>query len=339
MGKRSILINSITLNIPKNIIQFSIGIIFFVAFFGKPDFGLVLFAGTSFLLTYSAVYVYNDIIDAEEDSKHLHKKLWKLVGGGFLDTKQAYRIYTGLVICGLSMALFVNNYFFIMMLALLALNFIHSNPKTHFKDSLRKTAVNMTFIEFLKYSSGWFALTSNISYFPFWVVVVLSIAYNLSYIIYKTEKKRDLLKDNKKFFISMGITAIISYILAFFNYGIPLVMILMLIIPSFLIAIFRYVTIEYNSLHSTMITMMTLLLAVLLSFSLILMPAFAVANIHMSNEIDNYTNNMKESIPDYLKSRLNEITLEMEKYEDLDELVDEINDSIMNISNSSLLSN
>jgi len=236
----------------------------------------------------------------------------------------------------LAMALFVNNYFFIIMLLLLVLNYIHSNPKTHFKGSLKKTALDMSVIEFFKYSCGWFALTSNISYFPFWVVVVLSITYNLSYIIYKAEKKKDLLTDNKRFFVLMGVTAIISYVLAFFNYNIPLVMILMLIIPSFLIAIFRYISIEYNSLHSTLITMLTLLLAVLLSFSLILTPAIAIANNDMANEIDNYTNEMRESIPGSLKDQLDNLTSEMEKYEDLDELIDEINESIMNISNGHL---
>jgi len=334
--KRNVLINSITLNIPKNSIQFFIGIVFYITFFGLPGLSVVLFSCAAFLVTYSAVYVYNDIGDAEHDSKHSHKKVWKLVASGLLDKKQSWMLYVVLLGVGFTMSLFVNVYFFVMMLLLVGLNFLHSCPKIYLKNSLKKTAVNMTVIEFLKYSAGWFALTTNLSYFPFWVAIVLSLSYNLSYIIYKAEQTRSVLRDNKRFFISMGIAAFASYIIAFFTYQIPLVMIAMLIIPAFLLSIFKYASMEYNKLNGTLTMVFTLMIAIVLSFTIIIIPPGAEANNKIATEIDIYALSVKESIPEPLAKGFDEITYEMEKYENLEQLVEDVNESIMNLTNGQL---
>lgn len=334
---RKLLINSITINLPKNAIQFLTGIVLYITFFGIPDARTAILSCTAFLTVYSAVYVYNDITDAKEDSCHRSKNTWKLIACGLITKKQGWALYFLLLAIGFSMSLFVNIYFTAIMASLIGLNFLHSSPRFRFKKSLRKTAVNMTVIEFLKYASGWFALTGNISVFPFWVVVLLSISYNIGYILYKSERKGDYLRDNKKFFASMGLIALSSYFLSFFAYGIPLAMILMLIIPSTIITLLRYVNIEYESLKGTFPLTMIFILAVFLSSVLVFAPPIADANEKIAYEIGSYTKSVKQKMPEPIISGMDEIKAELDKYEDLDQIVGEINDSLVNLTNRSLL--
>lgn len=334
---KKLLINSITLNIPKNIIQFLMGVVFYITFFGLPEAGITIFSLAAFLITYSAVYVYNDITDAKEDAKHCEKKSWKLVACGLITRRQGWTLYILFLVVGLSMSALVNAYFLLMMAALVGLNYLHSSPKFRFKESLRKTAVNMTVIELLKYSVGWFALTGNISNFPFWVALVLSLSYNTSYIIYKAERKKDLVRDNKRFFASMGCILLASYLISFFAYGIPLIMILMLLVPSFALAIFRYISMEYNKLNGTLSIMFTLMFAIFISFLIIINPPVAEANQKIAHEIDAYASTVKEKMPETLVDSMDEIREELDRYEELDEIVDELNDSIVNFTNNSLM--
>jgi 4-hydroxybenzoate polyprenyltransferase len=64
---KKILYNSVTVNLPKNIFQLMLGVILFVVVFGYPDITKLLMAIAGLGLAYSSVYIYNDIIDRDED--------------------------------------------------------------------------------------------------------------------------------------------------------------------------------------------------------------------------------------------------------------------------------
>lgn len=182
---KRLIFNSITLSLPKNIVQFSLGVILFRFLIGVPDVYITLLSLSAFVIAYSAVYVYNDLADCHEDKKDREKLRWKLVAGGMLSEPQAKILALILAFTGIALSLMISRWFFAMVLAMLFLNFLHSSPYTRFKSGLKRTAINMTAIEFLKYSCGWFALTSDLAKFPFWLILTFSLVYTISYLIYK----------------------------------------------------------------------------------------------------------------------------------------------------------
>ena len=101
---------------------------------------------------------------------------------------------------------------------LLFLNFLHSHPRIKLKKKLIPTTVNMTVIEFLKYSSGWFAFTSDLSRFPFWIMLTFSVVYATIYIVYKFRFSGEMLRKNKYYFGTIAATVLVSYTLSLTSY-------------------------------------------------------------------------------------------------------------------------
>ena len=90
--------NSIIMSVPKNIVQFLVGFILFTMLFGFADFVLMLFGLAGFILTYSSVYLLNDIKDVEEDRKDPMKLKWKMIANGALSIRKAIYLYILLVV-------------------------------------------------------------------------------------------------------------------------------------------------------------------------------------------------------------------------------------------------
>jgi len=95
-----------------------------------------------------------------------------------------------------------------------------------------KTTINMTIIEFLKYSTGWFALTSNISKFPFWLIFTFALSYTVSYMIYKFKFKGREIKQRKPFFSFSLVICLGAYITSIIIYGFPLSLIFLLTLKA-----------------------------------------------------------------------------------------------------------
>ena len=135
----------------------------------------------AFLFTYSSIYLFNDIIDYKDDIKNEEKRSWKPIASGKLSIKSAKILFLLLLISGLVISVAINIWFTSIMMTLVFLNFLHSSPISRFKKSIPKTMVNMTIIQTLKYSCGWFALTSNLSSFPLFLMLMLATVYTTSY--------------------------------------------------------------------------------------------------------------------------------------------------------------
>lgn len=329
---RRALFNSITISLPKNIIQFSIGAVLFWVMFGFPDIGTVAFSLLSFLVAYSSVYLYNDLVDRHDDKRDREKSKWKLIAGGHLSIPVARFLATATALAGLAGSFLVSRWFFGIVALMLLLNFLHSNPRVRFKEDLKKTSVNMTAIEFLKFSCGWFALTSNISEFPFWIILSFSVVYTFSYLIYKFKFKRDTVRKNKKIIVPLAASGVLSYVISVFAYGIPLSLLLLTVIPLFMLLLFRQRDVNLHKINNMIVVEYILLPVIILSFLILSIPFFSLTNQTMAKTIDEYREDLEKNVPDGIITPIDNLTERLEKYGTLEEVERKLKEGIGNAS-------
>jgi 4-hydroxybenzoate polyprenyltransferase len=332
MKLKELLFNSITISLPKNVVQFSLGVILFWFLMDMPDVYTTLFSLAGFLVAYSSVYLYNDVVDCNEDKKDREKIKWKIVAGGMLSATQAKTLTVVFASTGLFLSFMVNKWFFLIILAMLLLNFLHSSPQTKFKKSMRKTAVNMTAIEFLKYSCGWFALTTDISRFPFWMMMTFAVVYMASYLIYKFKFKGSIIKSNKKMFLAIGIFGGLSYFVSFIQYGFPLSMTLLVVIPLSILLFLKQIEIEFHRINNMIIIEYLLLPLVIISFVILMVPVVGQANENMVTTIGTYKEMAIKEMPEDIKKSVDNITDELKKYRTIEDIENGIKTNIENIS-------
>jgi len=320
ISARNLLFNSVTISLPKNMIQFSLGIILYWFILGFPDPGMVVLSLAGFLIAYTSVYLYNDLVDYDEDRKDSEKVKWKLIAGGMISEKTAKVLTVVFTASGLIISLLINRWFFLMILGMLVLNFLHSSPYTRFKKGMMKTTANMTAIEFLKFSCGWFAMTSNIEKFPFWLVLSFSIVYTASYIIYKFKFRGNLIKSKKPFFVFLGAVGVISYIISLISYGFPISMVILVIIPLFVLILLKQIDIEFHKISNMVIIEYLLLPVVIISFAILMIPIFGQANENIANKIGEYRENVMKDLPSDIKQPIENITDELKKYKVLEDI-------------------
>jgi len=329
MNLKKVLYNSITISLPKNAVQFFLGVVLFWLVIGIPNPVTTIIALAGFLVTYSSVYLINDVVDHKEDLKNREKVKWKLVAGKMISVGNALILGLLLLLVGLSISFYVSRWFFSIMIVLILLNFLHSSPWTKFKKSLPKTSVNMTVIQFLKFSTGWFALTSNISNFPFWLILGFSIVYTTSYIIYKFGFKGKKIKSRKGFFWTLGILGSASYVISFIIYGFPLSLIFLILIPAFLLFFFKRIKWKCHKITNMILLEYLLLPIIIVSFLVVLLnPVFAEVNQQMARDIENYTGEISDAIPQTMKEPIKNISDELKKYENLEDIEETLNSTI-----------
>jgi len=324
MGIRHVLYNSVTVSMPKNVMQFLLGVVIFWIVSGNFSLPAVSMSLLAFLLTYSTVYFYNDIIDSRDDKKDREKLEWKLIANGKAGKKTFAFLGSAFCITGLTLSYLVNVWFFFMMASLLFLNFLHSSPYTRLKKKIWPTAVNMSAIEFIKYSCGWFALTSDLSRFPFWLILTFALFYSGVYLVYKFRFKGDIIRKNRLLFMSFGFATIFSFVASLFFYQFAVPMIL-LISVTFLMAgassgkklkLFNWLMVEFIVLP-----------IVLIAFLLLGVPQVAEANEGISTKLCEYKTDIYKNLPESVAERLKGI--DEPKYHSLEEFREAVNDSLM----------
>jgi len=325
MKTGKLLFNSITASLPKNAIQFSFGVLLFWLIAGTFEIFTAALGMAAFVVSYSSVYMYNDIVDYKIDRKDKEKMKWKLIASGELSVKKAKYLSITFAATGLSLSLLVNRWFLMMMIALLFLNFLHTSPRTRFKNSVTKTSINMTIIEFLKYSTGWFALTSNISQFPFLLVFSVSLIYTTGYMLYKFRFSGNTIRSKKKVFWIFGILSSMSYGMSIFFYGFPLSLLFLITIAITAFIFFKRIKFLSYRTKNMMFVGYMLLSVFIFSFLMLLNPVFAEMNYKMVDEIHLQTGKISDKLPEPLASSIEEITIELDKYESLEDIEDKLN--------------
>ena len=290
-----------TFNPIKNGFQYLIGsVLYFLTFnsFYIPKFFLGLIG---FVIAYHSVYQFNDLMDYEEDRKDILRKHYKPLVTG--KTKRiSLEAYTFLfLIIGLPLCFFVSTLFGALVVIILFLNFLHSSPFIRLKKS-KFLIPNLFFIEFIKYSLGWFALTSSIINFPFFLITSLSFVYAIGY-LYCKQNITNFLK-NKKIKI-MLILAFASYVISIFFYSFKLVMLLPVPITLFYLALRRFSKLEKIKIGINI----TLMLGVffLISVLILFIPSVAELNNKICSEIDIVKENITEMIPEGIRCNLENI--------------------------------
>ena len=328
MKYKAIVYNSITVSLPKNIIQFLVGIVLYWIIIGPFNYIKAFIGLVAFLITYSSVYIMNDIIDYEEDRKDKLKKEWKIIANGTISIKDAVALLVFMLVVGFSLSLIVGVRFTIAMILLIFLNFLHSSPFTKFKKRIKRTVVNMTTIEFIKYSSGWFALTTNISYFPFWLILCLALAYTFSYITYKFKLDISWVKKHRLLFSFMLSLASLSYILSLMMYDFPVSLLILLIFP---VAIFMLAKrFKWEARMKNMLFLEYILLPIIIiSFLVLMNPAINSMNESLHKNIVAYKDALISKIPRSLISPVENISEEIKnRYKTLDDIKNDINSTI-----------
>jgi len=326
MDLKKLFYNSITISLPKNAVQFFLGAVLFWLVMGVPNPLTMVIGLSGFLITYSSVYLFNDISDYKEDIKNREKLKWKLVAGKMISMRAAFALSLTLLFSGLSISIFISKWYFLIMVVLIFLNFLHSSPWTRFKKSLAKTSVNMTVIQFLKFSTGWFALTSNISHFPFWLIAGFSIVYTASYIIYKFGFKGKKIKSRKGFFWTLGILGGSFYTISFLVYGFPLSLVMLVVIPTCILLLFKKINWKCHKITNMIMLEYLLLPVIIASFLvLILNPVLAKMNENLAKDIKEYTGEISENLPPQVTKPIKNISDELKKYKNLEDIEETLN--------------
>jgi len=323
MSLKSLVYNSVTISLPKNAVQFMLGLVLFWLVYGSFSVTKALFAFLGFILTYSSVYLFNDIADYEEDRNDKEKRSWKLVAGGKISRNGAGFVGMALLFSGLAVSGAINGWFFLMMICLVLMNFLHSSPYTGLKKKMPAAAINLTAIEFFKYSCGWFALTSDLSAFPFWLILTFSLVYSVVYIVYKMRFRGKNIISNKYVIVPMGLASVFSYIVSLILYDFALPMFILLA-TSILVATFSVG--KRLRLMNWLWVEFTILPIILIAFLLLTIPSIAEANNNITYTLDCYKESICRDLPPELVDRLK--NLSEPRYGSLEELQNAINKSL-----------
>lgn len=130
MIRRALLFRNLVDNIPKNIGLYSVGVMFLLLHQIPIEVAQTLLGLVSFLVSYSSVYVLNDLFDVEEDKKDERKVLRKPIAQGVVNKNEAVRIFILFLVPGLLLSFLRNLLFFGVVCSLVFINIIYSVPLT-----------------------------------------------------------------------------------------------------------------------------------------------------------------------------------------------------------------
>ena len=164
-------LDSITMNLPKNVVQYLLGFGLYLLVYCSFDPIKFVLGLAAFIISYSAIYPYNDLMDYKEDRKNVFKKHYKAIARGDMTQEKAITLAYGLPIIGLLIASFVSRWYMILLIFLLFQNFLHSSPQTTktFKKKNRYMFINMYLMQAIKFSLGWFTFTTDLTRLPIWL--------------------------------------------------------------------------------------------------------------------------------------------------------------------------
>ena len=175
---------------------FLLGASFYIALHGTAGMGSLGIALLGFLLAYTSVYFFNDLLDYRRDVKDEVKKLYKPLISGEASKKSFVLISMLYALSGISLSFYFGTFFGLMVSLLLFLNVLHS---TVFRANRTVRSVSIMVIEFVKISLGWFAFSSLLTGFPFLFVVFVCMLYSFGYRLYKTDLKNVVSERNMLF--------------------------------------------------------------------------------------------------------------------------------------------
>ncbi len=329
MDMKNLLYNSVTVSLPKNIIQFFLGFVLYWLVFGAFEWLTLSVSLAGFLLAYSSVYFFNDIVDCDEDRKDKDKKEWKLVASGAMGKRAALGTGLAFMVSGLLLSALVSGWFLSLMVLLLFLNFLHSSPYTKLKKRVVPTTINMTLIEFLKYSSGWFAFTGNLSRFPFWIIMTFSLVYMGIYLVYKFRFRGSIIRSRKWLLASIALLTAVSYAFSIAMYPFALALVILLAASIILIAFSMGIGRRFRFMNWLWIEFIILPL-VILAFLMLTIPFVGQVNTDLTEHIDDYKETVYKKLPEDVAAGIK--NLSEPAYDSLEDVQEDVINISMNLS-------
>ncbi|MBU0898441.1 MAG: UbiA family prenyltransferase [Nanoarchaeota archaeon] len=320
MKWKNFVYNSISMSLPKNIVQFLVGVILFTMIFGYLNIGLTLLGLVGFVLSYSSIYLLNDIKDAEEDRKDEMKLKWKMIANGTLSIKKAIVLYFVLIISGLSISFLVNSWFALMMITLIAVNIFYSVLKV--KRCMPIASVFLLVMQFLKFSTGWFVLTTSLTLFPFWLVMTLALAYTAIFVGYKLKFKKELMKKQKWLFVVLGIVLLTSFGFSIVLHDFPLIVLLLFALSISWIVISKRSGLKHYTHKTMLLFYVSILPMIVISFLILTIPVAAEINSDLNATFHEYKIGIEDNLPSQIIDPIKEIEKTFTQYSDLNEIIE-----------------
>lgn len=287
----------------RNSFQYVLGSIFYFLMYGSFNPLYFMLGLLGFLIAYNAVYFINDLVDFKDDKKNMINTFKPLIKKTInFDQAKTYAAVSLLV--GISLSFFVSTFYGILVSSLIMLNVFHSLLRKNF----RGKAINLFFIQVIKYSTGWFTLTINLTGFPLWTVFSISIVYVLVYFLYKNNVMiKSTILENKLFFSLMSGLGVASYIISvmFSPFKLPLILIFLIFpVPILLCLRFRgtFDRIKIGGISSQFIFPIFVLL-----FLILTIPSVAEVNEKISIPINHISSSVKNMAPVDVVNAIGEI--------------------------------
>ena len=259
-----------------------------------------------YVLAYHSAYFFNDLMDYDIDKKSPLKRATKPLFNGLTKKGALTRMFLYLV-TGLVISFSVNFVFGALVSVLLLLNFLHSSHKTRLKEKIL-CLPNLFVLECVKLSVAWFAVTSSLQDFPYFVVLSFGLFYLLAYAYYKKIENIPLsqfLKQPKS--ILLASVLFISYTLSIILYPYKIALLLLLVLlPFYLIFTDRY-SIPALKLKVTDILHVFMIVAFFLGMVLLSTPVVAETNYYLEKTLEPLKQNItatEQNITVYLKNKI-----------------------------------
>ncbi len=231
MIRRVLLFRNLIDNIPKNIGLYSVGVMLLLLFRGTFDPLQFLLGLLAFMVSYSSIYVLNDLYDVEDDKKDEKKVLRKPLAQGVVNRSEAEKIFISFLILGLLLSISLNMLFFCVVSSLVFINMIYSIPLTTITNqsleevsprSLKHTILGpllVLLMQSLKIFLPW-TIGTEVMQFP----VLFAVGFSLIYVIlFKGYKEYRTIGESVKQRPFSFCVAIVVFVLSMNMYPEPLV--------------------------------------------------------------------------------------------------------------------
>lgn len=324
------------LQLPKNAFQYLVGFSFYLTTFGEFNILKLIIGLSSFLLTYSSIYYYNDLMDYKEDKKKKVKRAYKALARGEITHNTAVTRMARLMLSGLVLGSLIGGWYVLLLLGLLITNHLHSSPNTKkkFKYNMKYLYPNLFIMQFLKFAGGWFTFTTNLTMFPTFIITCLSSAFVFGYIMYKESvlKPSQVFKKKSKSLIILSIITLTTFFISLIIY--PFKIPLLALIPTmFLFFTMRKQKNEVIKTMGFLRVITVVILSIIISTLLLNVPVIEDINEGAGRLIDTLGTLSIERLDNNSLNLLIEINNTLYSYQikDLNEL-----DAILNFSKADI---
>jgi len=225
--------SNLFITLPKNALQFLVGAACFYSVYGTIDVLRSLLGLTALCIAYASIYPFNDIMDREEDVKNGKQRL-KPIARGDMTVEEAVSLSFILLAAGLALSALVSTTFMMLILVLLVLNFLHSSTFTRLRNRPIRHP-NMVLMQFVKFSTGWFALTCSAAGFPLLLILCVSLIYAYGYMLYKVDiRNAKAVEANGIGLWLVIILSILTYLASFllYDFKVPMLITTVMVIPA-----------------------------------------------------------------------------------------------------------